>query len=43
MTGHKSAEIHCGYTHLELETLMGTPSNEQPEISDAQTDRRCWQ
>jgi hypothetical protein len=21
LTGHKSAEIHCGYTHLELETL----------------------
>jgi hypothetical protein len=21
LTGHKSAEIHRGYTHLELETL----------------------
>jgi hypothetical protein len=21
LTGHKSAEIHHGYTHLELETL----------------------
>lgn len=21
LTGHKSAEVHWGYTHLELETL----------------------
>jgi hypothetical protein len=23
LTGHKSAEIHRGYTHLEMETLKG--------------------
>jgi hypothetical protein len=25
LTGHKSAEVHRGYTHLKLETLKDAP------------------
>jgi hypothetical protein len=34
LTGHKSAEIHRGYTHLEMETLK-TALEKMPNLSDA--------